>query len=435
MKKAMKLLSLVLVLSVLLSLVGCSGGKSAEKETPEEPPAAGDQQEPAKEDINATLHSFWQEDAPEVEATGDPIVIGGFGALTGTSSAGGNNVYRGSELALEWINSHGGINGRPLEMIMYDDATTPEGAVKAVTRLMDEDEVPVILGGHISPDVLAAMDYTEEAGIPMVGLGTGLSWTRVGAEYTLRGTFSGYSLYPTLLSILEDVGDKKVAFFYAENDFGQAAEEYFIQEGAFADAGVEVVETIPYPKAETDFTGHIAKALAKNPEAIVIICAAGTEYSLFIKQLRQQGFNGLVFGPENVGSTTVIETAGELANGTIYACSIRASANPEDYENPQAKYVVSAYTEKYGEQVSGESQFRGWDGIMIIAQALSEVDDPSDSEAINEALWNMKNFQCTQGVFDYTTGDGEGLQTVGAYMISDEQPKNYDRDVALSMKG
>lgn len=441
MKKVKKLLSLVLVFTFLFALMGCSGGNNdTVNDSSTDAPATNMQQDTTsgdtvKEDINASLHSFWSADAPEVEATGEPIVIGGFACLTGANSAGGNLVYRGTEMAVEWINSHGGINGRPLEIIMYDDATTPEGAVKAVTRLMDEDEVSVILGSHMTPNVLAAMDYTEEAGIPLVSLGTGLSCTRCGAEYTIRGTFSGYSMYPTMLDAMVDQGEKSVAFFYAETDSGQAAANFFIQEGRFDDACIEVVETVPYPKAETDFTGHIAKALAKNPEAITIITAANTEYSLFVKQLRQQGFTGLVYGVENVGTHAVIETAGALANGSVFTSAILASPDPTTYTNEQAAYVVATYNEKYGELFSSEGTFRGWDGVMVIAQALSEVDDPADSEAIAEALWNMKNYQGCQGVFDYTARDGEGLPMVSKFMIQDESYLPYDRDAAAAMRG
>ena len=74
---------------------------------------------------------------------------------------------------------------------MYDDASSPETAVKVVTRLVEEDKVDIILGGNLSPNILASSPVTEAAHVLHIGAGTGASWTNIGAQYLFRGTANG----------------------------------------------------------------------------------------------------------------------------------------------------------------------------------------------------------------------------------------------------
>jgi len=342
--------------------------------------------------------------------------------------------YNGINLAFDYINAHGGVNGRPLEYLCYDDASTPEGAVKAANRLIEQDEVALIIGSHLSPNVQASMPYTEKAGIPMIGLGTGLSWTKCGNEYTFRGTMSGYSLYPTILEEVVEIGDKKVAFFFAETDLGQSARDWFMGSEGFAKEGVEVVAEVSYQKAESDFTGHIAKALAADPEAVVIIAAAGTETAQFIKQLRQQGFTGIVYGAESSSSAIITETAGDLANGLVFGVAAINTAAPEDGLTEGTRFVQKLYLETYGEPAPNDSPFRGWDAGFIVAEALRNVEDVEDPEEIRDALLNITNYVGVQGTFDYSAGDGDGLAKIGKYMIMDQKVVLYDLDAIKEWK-
>ena len=365
--------------------------------------------------------------AEDKPASTEPIIVGGFLSLTGSSAAGGNAAYNGAMVAVNYVNENGGINGRPIELLMYDDASTPEGAVKAVNRLIEQDEVSVILGSHLSPNMLAAIPYLDEAGVPCVGLGTGLNWTKCGSEFAFRGTMSGYSLYPTMIEQLKETGDNNVAFFYAENDLGQAARTWFM-EGGFQDAGINVVSEVSYQKAESDFTGHIAKALAANPEAIVIIAAAGTETAQFIKQLRQQGFTGLVYGVENSSASIITETAGDLANGLVFAAAALNTPTPEEALSEETGMIMQLYLDTYGEVVPNDAPFRSWDAIMIIAEALKNVDDVDDPQAIRDAIVAITDYDGVQGHFDFSAADGDGLNAVNKFVIMDQKLKVFDAE-------
>ena len=110
----------------------------------------------------------------------DTIKIGLYGTITGTNALAGEMLQKGAELALDQVNAAGGINGVMLELVPYDDQSTPEGAVKAVTRLVDVDEVVAICGSNSSPNIIAASSITEEAGVIQVGAGTSPSYTNAG---------------------------------------------------------------------------------------------------------------------------------------------------------------------------------------------------------------------------------------------------------------
>ena len=133
-----------------------------------------------------TVGLFGCQQTSEVSETGgngdDVIKIGLFQPLTGPSSLMGTAGYNSAKLAVEEINEAGGILGKKVELIPYDDKSSPEEAVKAVTRMIEVDEVDAIIGSLHSGNIQAAGDILEEAQIPLMGTGTSPQWLEQGGH-------------------------------------------------------------------------------------------------------------------------------------------------------------------------------------------------------------------------------------------------------------
>ncbi len=374
--------------------------------------------------------------AVEYEADGEPIIIGNFAVLSGKSAANCVDYDRMLKATMKWINAHGGVNGRPVDFITYDSADSPEGAVKAVTRLIEDDDVKLILSDSQSADILAAMSVTEEAGIPMIGIGTGVSWTKCGGKYTFRSTTSGYTVYPSMIEALKMMGTKNCAFFYVENDLGQSANEWFNGEnGALKAAGIEVTSISSYQKAENDFTGSLSAALADNPEAIVIINNGPNELGQFVKQARQQEFGGVIVTIENAANGQIPEVCGDLCTGLIFPSGGLVTTTLEAALTPKVREAEELYYNYFGEMCTGSAVLRSYDQAMVAAQALRTCGNVDDPDAIRDAILAIKGLTLAQGTYDFSAGDGDGLATCDIYMYNGTEKTVFDPDLCRKLLG
>ena len=225
-----KLVSLMVGVALLASLTaGCGSVGQVQDQT------AGGTQETAQESQDQNES---QKQAKE-EAAGEAITIGMFTSLTGASAIEGEMVKNGAELAAKLINQEGGVNGRPIEFIIYDDQSTPEGSVTAVTRMIESDHVDAIMGSNLSNNIIAVADQVEKAKIPFVGNGTGYAWTNCGYQYIYRATVNNIYINETFVRVMaEEMGVKNAAFLYVQTENGQTAakaiHEYFDKYGVTA---------------------------------------------------------------------------------------------------------------------------------------------------------------------------------------------------------
>ena len=100
------------------------------------------------------------------------ISIGFYGPLTGPMSLSGIASKQGADLAIKQINAQGGVIGRKLVLVPYDDKSSPEEAVKGVTRMISSDKVQCIVGSLHSGNILASAPVVEKAKVPEIGIGT-----------------------------------------------------------------------------------------------------------------------------------------------------------------------------------------------------------------------------------------------------------------------
>ena len=114
------------------------------------------------------------------------INIGLYGPLTGLSAVSGESLKRGAQIAVDQINAHGGLLGRRVHLVEYDDRSSPEQALRAVTKLVQVDKVDAIIGSIHSGNILVAGPVVEAAKIPLVGAGTSPTWLQKGYIDRLR---------------------------------------------------------------------------------------------------------------------------------------------------------------------------------------------------------------------------------------------------------
>ena len=357
------------------------------------------------------------------------ILIGSYLPLTGPSAAGGTAELHGLEMAIEEANAAGGINGRMLKLISYDSAGTSEGATKAATRLIEQDGVKVIAGSHLSSSVLAVSSLTERAQVLHVGTGTSASWTNIGLEYTYRATANADLPIATMMGQLKDCEMDSVVLISVASEYGQSGHDSIVT--ACAENAIEIVADVIYQSAETDFTGTISQAMAAEADTLVLY-GLGNELALLTKQLRQNGYEGLIFTTEGGANTEMFTVAGDASNGMIFSATYVIPAVVEDGATELIKTVLQKYQDKYDMMPQSDVFYRGYDKGMLIVEALKNCENPDDGESIMKAFKTLSGIELLGGSFDFTDGSGDGLKVTNTWMIMDGKIQVFDKDVALN---
>ncbi|SHD76195.1 ABC transporter substrate-binding protein [Schnuerera ultunensis] len=378
----------LLVIVMVFSLVACKQDAPVEK---------------GEENIEAKVESK------------DEIKIGLYGTITGSNALAGEMLEKGGQLAVKEINAAGGINGRPLKLIVYDDKSSPEGAVKAVTRLVDVDKVVAMVGSNSSPNILATTQITEESKTIQVGSGTSPAYTNAGFKYLFRGVANGNLPNAAAVDAMKEMGVKTIGILSVASEYGKSGIESFKEH---MEPDIEVVAEEIYQSTDTDYTGQIAKILNAKPDGILIY-GMTNESALAIKQFRRNGYKGYIYGPEGLGVPDLLQVAGEDANDTIFGTGAIIPASVEDASSTVEKTMLEAFVEEYGGLPVSDVVYRGYDGVKLIAEALKNAKDIEDPESIREAFINIKGFEGVAGSYDFSDESGDGLKSARSYIIQD----------------
>jgi branched-chain amino acid transport system substrate-binding protein len=340
-----------------------------------------------------------------------PIKVGFFSPMTGFAAADGTSALQAAQLAVKMINEKGGVLGRQLELVHYDDAAAPDQASSISRKLIEQDKVVAGISGSYSGATRAAAPIFQEAGVPMISAyaiypditATGDKIFRVGTLATVQGRV-GAELVGKIL------GAKKVAILTVDNDFGVSLTEGFKQHAT--DLGLDIVLEEKYPLGETEFRPIIGKIKEANPDAVY---ATGyyNEASNLVSQAVDEGLTTQIIGQEGYDSPKLMELAGMAAEGVIITTDLN-----RDSDRPMTKLFLEQYKAEYGEDADmvGASAF---DAVQVLAYAINTA-GATDADAITQAIAGLKNFEdVASGPFWSYTDKREVVRPVSSQIVKD----------------
>ena len=241
--------------------------------------------------------------------------IGLFVPLTGFAAADGASAKHAALLAVDKINSEGGINGKKLELVIYDDRVKSQEAVAIARKLIEQDKVVGVVSGSYSTPTRASAPIYQRYGIPMIAAyathpdvtKAGNFIFRAGFLATVEGGAGGYVATKIL-------NGKKIAVFTMDNDFGRALSSAFIK--VAKKNGAEIVANLSFAIGEKDFSPMLTKVKSLKPD---ILYSTGyySEGALIAKQSKDLGLNVQIIGQEGFDSPMFLKIAGDAANGVI----------------------------------------------------------------------------------------------------------------------
>ena len=322
--------------------------------------------------------------------TQNEILIGEYESLTGAEATFGTSSANGLKLAVEETNNTGGVLGKQIKLITYDDQGKPSEAATVVQKLINKDRVVAVVGEVASSRSKAGAQICESSKIPMVTpASTNPEVTAIG-DYIFRVCFID-PFQATVMSkfALNSLKVKRVAVLQdVKNAYSTGLAEFFIKQ--FKEMGGEIVEVQSYSAGDKDFKAQLTAIKSKNPEAI-FIPGYYTDVGLIAIQAREIGITIPLIGGDGWESEKLTEGKAKDALEGCYFSTHVSTANPD----PQVQNFIKKYKEKYNIMPDAMS-FLAYDAGMILFDAIKRAGS-TEPDKIRDALAKTKDFQGVTG--------------------------------------
>jgi branched-chain amino acid transport system substrate-binding protein len=228
------------------------------------------------------------------------IRIGVITSLTGANAAFGQAHKAGYTIALEQINAAGGIHGKKIDLDYYDDQSSGEKAIPGVSKLADQDHVPLILGAYSSESTRAIEPVVTQKQVPLImPTATADNVMETGSPWVFRICAGSGAYADTILDFLKHNGDPKtLAIIYENTNFGQSNNKSM--SAAAQKAGLKVVASEPYPTSSPDYKALLLRVKAKNPD-VIYFASYLLDASSLMRQAQQVNLNPKYFTSAGAG--------------------------------------------------------------------------------------------------------------------------------------
>lgn len=334
-------------------------------------------------------------------ATG-PITIGVSTMLSGDWASLGTNIVNAARLAIADANSSGGIDGRPIRLVVEDAGLDSKTGLSAAQKLVNVDGIRYIIGGTSSNGTMAAAPLVNDAkAIYMTPVTGGTNIDNAG-EYVFRTANSDLLAGKDLADAALKLGYTKVAAVTEVTEYTLDIDKTF--ESEFTSAGGTIVASEQFQPGTTDFRTLVAKVQAAKPAAILVLSQTGVGGAHFIDQARQAGVKAPVF----TDFTFVANADAKKIVGSFDGIYFADPAYGADASTTAAFF--SRYAQVYGSpSVIPFHAASTYDSIMMLVQALCAVGD--DSTKVHD--WLLANVKDWKGLMGTYSLDQKGNSDLG----------------------
>lgn len=311
-----------------------------------------------------------------------PIKIGASMSVTGSYAKPGTYQKEGYDVCIDELNAKGGLLGRKVELVIYDDQSQPATAVRLYEKLITEDKVDAVMGPYSSAVSEAVANVTEKYKKVMVApLAATTSIFKKGRKYIFMIITPAENYLDGLIDMAAKRGLKTVAIINEDTLFPKASAAGTAEMAK--KRGMQVVLQEAYPKGNTDFSALLVKIKAANPDVV----AAGTYFDdavAITRQMKELNVNPKMFGLTVGGD--IPEFYDLLKQNAEYVYG--STQWDESLPYPGQKEFLAAYMKKFKHEPSYHSA-AGYAGCLLYAEAVKKAGS-LDADKVREQLLKMK---------------------------------------------
>lgn len=331
--------------------------------------------------------------AAKQPAAAEPIKIGHTVALTGPNATWGQAEANALKMAVDKINADGGVLGRKLKVVAYDNRADRLEAVNVAKRLVEQDKVAAIIGPAQSGVANAIREVNNAAKVPVIATTATNPKVTVADDgsvvpYTFRVCFiDPFQGTVAAQFALKDLGAKTAAILYdVGDDYSQFLGKYFVE--AFQKGGGTISANEAFRSGELDFRAQLGKIKTGKPD-VLFIPTMQKEAALAVKQARDLGIKAVCMGGDGWASPDLIELAGPAIEGS-YLVNIAA------LEDPAIQEFIKAYKAAYGADPVLPNPLMAYDAALWVADAIKRAGS-TDGEKLKAAMEQTKDLQVLTG--------------------------------------
>jgi len=352
----------------------------------------------------------------------DAIRIGVNAPLTGDIPKVGEGTKYAAQMWLEDVNAAGGlaVGGRKykVELVIEDNESKAESAVKANTKLITEEDVLAIVGPQSSKQAIPAGGKANELGTPMISPWSTNPDTTKDRPFVFRGCFLDPFQGPVVANFVKDeFGFTKAAVLYdVASDYPKGLAEFFKKAWEQLNGAGSVVAYESFTTKDTDFSSQLTKIINSGAE-FLFTPQYYNEVALIVQQAHQLGWDKPIVGSDSWGSAETVKLCGKDCYGLFFSTHYAAAG-----AKGPTKEFIDRYHKEYG-YVPDDVAALTWDSIRIVQQAIQDCGKlkgnlRADRQCVRDALAKIKEFDGITGRMTFTE-DGDPIKCAVIVRISD----------------
>ncbi|MCB2192371.1 MAG: ABC transporter substrate-binding protein [Deltaproteobacteria bacterium] len=320
-------------------------------------------------------------------AAADKVKIGASYPLSGGVAQASSWVVEGVKMAAKEINAAGGVQvgdkKMPLEIVLYDSKCDPTSAVGAAEKMINRDQVVAITGDYCSSCTLAQREVSGRHEIVQITpISVNPKITEPGYPYMFRlcNTIGMYA-EPFVEFVAEKLPQvKSVGFLAITDDYGRSAVDIYTK--LFPNKGVEVKAVEYFKHGDTDFYTQITKLVSAKPDAIYIVTDEDAQNIGTLKQLKELGYKGKIFGCSTYCTDNMVKLGGK---GLMEGLYVEGPSFELFKDEPAIKQWQARYNKLYGRDGNAFSLW-GYQSVMLLADVIQSAGTITDKKKIQKAM-------------------------------------------------
>jgi branched-chain amino acid transport system substrate-binding protein len=346
----------------------------------------------------------------------DPIKVGSVLSVTGPAAFLGDPELKTLQLYVDELNKKGGVLGRPLQLVHYDDGSDANKANGFAKRLIEDDKVDVLIGGTTTGATMSMVPLVERAGLPFISLAGAVVIVEPVKKWVFKTPHTDRMAAEKVFEDMKKRGISKVALLAETSGFGQSGKKE--TEGVAAKYGITLVASETYGPKDTDMSPQLTKIKNAPGVQAVFIFGLGQGPAIATKNVKQLGISLPLYHAHGVASEEFLKLAGPAAEGVRLPAAALLVADKLDNKDPQ-KPVVTEYARAFQARWKTDvSSFGGhaYDGLMLTVDAIKRANSV-DKAKVRDALEATKGYVGTSGKVTMSASDHMGLDLSAFRML------------------
>lgn len=346
----------------------------------------------------------------------DPIKIGSVLSVTGPAAFLGDPELKTLQLYVADINKKGGVLGRQLELVHYDDGSDANKANGFAKRLLDDDKVDVLVGGTTTGSTMSMVPLAEKSATPFISLAGAVVIIEPVKKFVFKTPHTDRMAAEKVFEDMKKRGLTKVALLSETSGFGQSGKKE--TEAVASKYGITLVANETYGPKDTDISPQLTKIKNTAGVQAVFVFGLGQGPAIVTKNYKQLGITLPLYQSHGVASNEFLKLAGAAAEGVRLPSPAQLIPEKLNAKDPQ-KPVVTAYELAYKTAYKTDvSTFGGYayDGLLLAVDAIKRAGG-TDKAKVRQALEATKGLVGTSGTFNMSATDHMGLSLSAFRML------------------